>query len=62
MHSSEQVEQMAAEWLAKQDSHELAAAEQREFTDWLYGSTANRVAYIRLAEAWSRAGKLAGHK
>ncbi len=58
MHSSEQVEQIAAEWLAKQDSHELEAAEQREFTNWLNESAAHRVAYVRLAEAWRRMGQL----
>lgn len=57
MHSSEQVEQRAAEWLAKQDSRELTAAERREFTKWLNNS-AHRIAYVRLAEAWRRAGQL----
>ena len=58
MHSSEEVEQRAAEWLAKQDGHELAASEQREFTAWLSESTAHRVAYVRLAQAWRRLGQL----
>jgi transmembrane sensor len=62
MHSSEQVEQRAAEWLAKQDNHELTAAEQGELTRWLDESPAHRVAYIRLAEAWRRLAQLGAQR
>ncbi len=61
IHAREQVEQRAAEWLAKQDGHELTAGEERELTNWLNDSTAQRVAYIRLGEAWCKLRQLGVH-
>ena len=54
MHSSEQIEQTAAEWLAKQDGGEWRASEQVAFGAWLDASLLHRIAYLRLAEAWRR--------
>ena len=58
MYSSERIEQTAAQWLAKQDRGEWGEEEQVELSVWLNTSTAHRVAYLRLAEAWRRMGQL----
>jgi transmembrane sensor len=58
MYSSERIEQTAAQWLAKQDRGEWGEEEQVELNRWLDASTAHRIAYIRLAEAWRRIRQL----
>jgi transmembrane sensor len=57
--NSERVERAAAEWLARQDLGNWGADDETTLELWLSASTANRVAFLRLAEAWRRAGELA---
>jgi transmembrane sensor len=56
--SSDQIEQQAAEWLARRDGQQWREADHEKLNAWLNTSTAHRVAYIRLAEAWRRALQL----
>lgn len=58
MESSKVIKEQAARWLVKQDSGEWSAADGIALQDWLRASTAHVVAYIRLEEAWKRAGRL----
>jgi transmembrane sensor len=59
MIDSLQIEEMAANWLARRDGEEgWSAADQAALTAWLDVSTAHRVAYIRLEAAWQRARRL----
>jgi transmembrane sensor len=58
MASSTQIEMLAAAWIARRDRGGFSAAEQAELTQWLEGSTANRVAFIRLEAAWREANRL----
>jgi transmembrane sensor len=53
------IEQQAAAWLARKDGDRWCAAEQAQLDQWLGLATAHRVAYLRLAAAWSRADQLA---
>src|SRR6185312_4933294 len=53
--SADHTEQSAADWLAREDRG-LAADEQAAMQAWLAESTLNRVAYLRLKDAWNRAG------
>jgi ferric-dicitrate binding protein FerR (iron transport regulator) len=56
--SSEQIEQLAAEYLAKQDGQEWGPQDQAALNAWLDESVSHRIAYIRLAEAWRRVAQL----
>jgi len=56
--SAEKQEQIAAAWIARQDRG-LSGQEQADMQAWLDQSTANRVAYLRLKAAWTRADRLA---
>jgi ferric-dicitrate binding protein FerR (iron transport regulator) len=58
MQDSIRIEEKAAEWLARQDCQNWSDADQLVFVDWLEASTANRIAYLRLAVAWQRAHQL----
>jgi transmembrane sensor len=58
--SSEQIEQAAAEWLAKKDGSGWETSDEAALITWLEASTARRVAYIRIAEAWRRSQQLGG--
>jgi transmembrane sensor len=53
------IERQAAAWLARKDGDNWSAAAQAELDQWLALATAHRVAYLRLAAAWSRTGQLA---
>lgn len=54
-----EIEQQAAAWLARKDGDRWCAAEQTQLDQWLGLATAHRVAYLRLAAAWSKADQLA---
>lgn len=58
MASSRQIERTAAAWLARRDGEDWRAQDQVELESWLAESTANRVAFIRLAAAWTHGGRL----
>jgi transmembrane sensor len=59
--SADHTEQSAADWLAREDRG-LAPDEQAAMRAWLAESTLNRVAYLRLKDAWDRADRLAALK
>lgn len=54
----EQIEQAAAEWVARQDRG-LAPDEAPLLAAWLEASTANRTAYLRQKAGWARTERLA---
>jgi transmembrane sensor len=53
------IERQAAAWLARKDGDSWSAADQTQLDQWLALATAHRVAYLRLAAAWSRTSLLA---
>jgi transmembrane sensor len=59
--SADEVEKIAADWLARQDRG-LTAEESDRMELWLEQSSLNRVAYLRLKSAWQRADRLAALK
>jgi transmembrane sensor len=56
--NSKQIEESAAEWLARRDRGDWSETDQAQLNQWLRASTAHRVAYVRLEAAWSEAGRL----
>jgi len=58
MESSTQIEERAAEWLARRDGDEWTDPDEGAFTRWLQESTAHRVAFLRLDAAWHHANRL----
>jgi transmembrane sensor len=54
-----EIERQAAAWLARKDGDHWSAADQAQLDRWLALATAHRVAYLRLAAAWSKSGSLA---
>ena len=58
MAGSRQIEQAAADWLARRDSGDWSAQAQAQLDAWLAESTAHRVAFLRLSAAWSEGGRL----
>lgn len=55
---STQIEQEAADWLARRDSDSWSEADAVAFEEWQTRSTAHRVAVIRLQAVWQRADRL----
>jgi transmembrane sensor len=58
MHDSIQIEEIAANWLARRDGEGWSAADQVALAQWLDASTAHRVAYVRLEAAWRKSRRL----
>ena len=56
--NSEQIEAAAAAWVVKRESGDWSSADQAQLETWIGASTAHRIAYIRLAAAWARSGRL----
>ncbi|MDB5733576.1 MAG: iron dicitrate transport regulator FecR [Alphaproteobacteria bacterium] len=56
--SAEETEQLAAQWLAREDRG-LSAEEALALEAWLAQATLNRVAWLRLKAGWTRAERLA---
>jgi transmembrane sensor len=52
------IEAQAAEWLARRDAAEDPSEGAAEFAAWLAADTRHRAAYLRLAAAWERSGRL----
>ena len=59
MTDHDDIERMAADWLARRDSGELSVADEAAFTAWLNASVAHRVSYLRLNATWTRTQRLA---
>ncbi|MEA9578734.1 FecR domain-containing protein [Xanthomonas nasturtii] len=55
---SRQIEQVAAQWLARRESGPWDATDQVQLDVWLAQSTWHRVAFLRLEAAWREAGRL----
>lgn len=58
MDSSIQIEERAAQWLAKRDSGEWGDSDEAAFNIWLEQSTLHVVAFVRLEAAWTEAKRL----
>lgn len=56
--SAEQIEEQAADWLARRSSGTWSGADEAQLGAWLLASTAHKVAFIRLEAAWSQANRL----
>jgi transmembrane sensor len=52
------VEDEAAEWLARRDSGHWSEEDEARLQQWIGGSTARRVAYLRLKSTWDAAARL----
>jgi transmembrane sensor len=55
---NEKIELTAAQWVAREDRG-FAAGEGAALSAWLDGSTANRLAYLRLRTSWENSARLA---
>ncbi|HWM67859.1 MAG TPA: FecR domain-containing protein [Steroidobacteraceae bacterium] len=58
MESHKQIEDAAAEFLAKRDSGDWGEVDQARLSRWMQGSTARRVAILRLEAIWEEAGRV----
>lgn len=58
MADSRQIEQVAAQWLARRDAGSWTARDQQALDAWLAEATDHRVAFLRLESAWNEAGRL----
>lgn len=58
MESREQLENEAAAWLFKRDAGAWSESDAQELSDWLQASSARRVVFLRLDNAWSEAARL----
>jgi hypothetical protein len=56
--SSAEIEAAAAAWFAKREGGDWNDADQAQLEAWLDSSTACRIAFIRIATAWERSGRL----
>jgi transmembrane sensor len=56
--SSTEIEAAAAAWFAKREAEGWTPDRQSELDAWLERSTAHRIAYLRVCEAWKRVGEL----
>ena len=53
-----EIDQVAGDWLVRRDSENWSAADQERLEGWLSASTLNRVAFLRLELAWEDAARL----
>jgi len=56
---TDDIENRAAQWIAREDRSSWSAADQAVLDAWLEESTLHRVAYLRLSSTWKRADRLA---
>jgi transmembrane sensor len=55
---SEQAEEAAARWFARQQSEAWTEADQAQFEAWLAAATAHRIQYIRVTTAWEQSARM----
>ena len=55
---SRQIEQAAADWLARRDSGTWTRHDAMQLDAWIGASIAHRVAFVRLESAWTASGRL----
>lgn len=56
--SNTEIEAAAAAWFAKREAEGWTPQQQSELAAWLEQSTAHRIAFLRICEAWKRFGEL----
>jgi len=56
--SNTEIEAAAAAWFAKREAEGWTPEQQGELAAWLEQSTAHRIAFLRVCEAWKRVGEL----
>jgi transmembrane sensor len=56
--SNTEIEAAAAAWFAKKEAEGWTPEQQSELAAWLEHSTAHRIAFLRVSEAWKRFGEL----
>ena len=56
--SSAEIEIAAAAWFAKREAEGWTVERQSELDAWLEQSTAHRIAFLRVCEAWKQFGEL----
>jgi transmembrane sensor len=56
--NSDEVEAAAARWFAKRESGAWELADEAKLQSWLDVATAHRIAFLRIASAWERSGRL----
>lgn len=54
----DEIEQAAAEWLARRDRGRWSTNDDAALARWLAADTAHRVAFLRLQAAWEQGGRL----
>lgn len=59
MTDHDDIERIAADWLARRDSGTLSLGEEAAFAEWVNASVAHRVSYLRLSATWTRTQRLA---
>lgn len=58
MNSAAETEREAAQWLARRDSEGWSEPEAQKLSAWLDACIGNRVAFLRLQEAWNESARL----
>lgn len=58
MSSASDIEEQAAQWIARRDGNAWTEQQQAQLDVWMASSTAHRVAYLRLDSVWRRADRL----
>lgn len=58
MTRADELDTIAAQWIVRREKGEWSAADQSEFDTWLAQAPGNRIAWLRLTDVWSRAGRL----
>ena len=58
MADSRQIEERAADWLARRDAEDWTSGEQQALDAWLAVSARHKVAFLRLQAAWNETGRL----
>lgn len=55
MKNHQEIEILAAQWLAREEAGEWSEREQAELDEWLANDSAHKVAWLRLRAAWKLA-------
>ncbi|MBC3916045.1 FecR domain-containing protein [Undibacterium sp. CY18W] len=62
MKSASEIEEQAANWLARRDSGNWSDEQETAMQAWINEATAHRIAYLRLKSVWQRANRLSSLK
>jgi transmembrane sensor len=55
---TDELDTIAAQWIVRREKAGWTDEDQTEFENWLAATAGNRIAYLRLADVWNRAGRL----